>query len=59
MTLEHALEITPELSDIYKKENDVKEIIDMARKIEGKARHISIHAAGVTAKACNRSDIDD
>jgi len=47
MTIKHALEITPELKEIYKKEDDVKEILDMAQKIEGNARHISIHAAGV------------
>lgn len=47
MTIDHALEITPDLKEIYNKESDVKEIIDMARKIEGNARHISIHAAGV------------
>ena len=47
MTIAHALEITPELQEIYKKEEDVREIIDMAQKIEGNARHISIHAAGV------------
>jgi DNA polymerase-3 subunit alpha len=47
MTITHALEITPELKELYDKEADVKEIIDMALKIEGNARHISIHAAGV------------
>lgn len=47
MTITHALEITPELKELYSKEADVKEIIDMALKIEGNARHISIHAAGV------------
>lgn len=47
MTLEHALEITPELRQIYENEKDVKTIVDMARKIEGCARHISVHAAGV------------
>jgi DNA polymerase III subunit alpha len=47
MTIDHALKITPELKELYKKEDDAKEIIDMAKKIEGNARHISIHAAGV------------
>lgn len=47
MTIDHAIEITPELKELYDKESDVREIIDMARKIEGNARHISIHAAGV------------
>ncbi len=47
MTIEHALETTPELKELYESEEDVKRILDTARKIEGNARHISIHAAGV------------
>ncbi len=47
MTIDRAVEEVPELKDIYKKEADVKKIIDMAKKIEGCARHISVHAAGV------------
>ncbi len=47
MTLERALAENPELAKIYKGEEDVREIIDLGRKIEGCARHISVHAAGV------------
>ncbi len=47
MTLDHAIEITPELKELYKTDEDAKDIIDMAKKIEGCARHISVHAAGV------------
>ncbi|MDE1924587.1 MAG: DNA polymerase III subunit alpha [Patescibacteria group bacterium] len=47
MTLERALEENPELAKIYKSEKDAKEIIDLGKKIEGCARHISVHAAGV------------
>ena len=47
MTLEHALEIVPEIKKLEKEEPAVKNIIAMARKIEGCARHISVHAAGV------------
>ena len=47
MTIERAFEIIPELPEMYKKEPEVKEIIDTARKIEGCARHVSVHAAGV------------
>ncbi len=47
MTIDRALDEVPELADIYEKEKDVKTIIDMARKIEGCARHIGVHAAGV------------
>ncbi|MDP2593149.1 MAG: DNA polymerase III subunit alpha [bacterium] len=47
MSIDRALEIVGELKEIYKKEKDAREIIDTARKIEGCARHISVHAAGV------------
>ncbi len=47
MTIDHAMELVPELKDAYKKEKDTKEIIDLAKKMEGCVRHISVHAAGV------------
>lgn len=47
MTLDRALEEAPDLAKIYKSERDAKEIIDLGKKIEGCARHISVHAAGV------------
>lgn len=47
MTLDRALAENPELTKIYKQEADAKEIIDLGKKIEGCARHISVHAAGV------------
>ncbi|PIP86584.1 DNA polymerase III subunit alpha [Candidatus Campbellbacteria bacterium CG11_big_fil_rev_8_21_14_0_20_44_21] len=47
MTIDRALEEEAELLTLYKNDDDTKEIIDMAKKIEGCARHISVHAAGV------------
>ena len=47
MTIDRALEIETDLGELYKKDAGTKEIIDLARKIEGNARHISVHAAGV------------
>ncbi len=47
MTINRALDEVPELKALYKKDEEVKTIIDMARKIEGCARHIGVHAAGV------------
>ena len=47
MTIDKALAEVPELKEAYEKEPDTKRIIDMAKKIEGCARHISVHAAGV------------
>ncbi|MCX6712829.1 MAG: DNA polymerase III subunit alpha, partial [Candidatus Vogelbacteria bacterium] len=47
MTIDRAMKDEPELEALYKKDATVKEIIDLAKKIEGCARHISVHAAGV------------
>lgn len=47
MSIERAIEMVPELAKLYKDDDDTKQIIDMAKKIEGCARHISVHAAGV------------
>lgn len=47
MTIERAIAEVAELKEAYDKEEDTKKIIDMAKKIEGCARHISVHAAGV------------
>ena len=47
MTIERAYKESPELKTLYDADNDARTILDMARKIEGNARHISVHAAGV------------
>lgn len=47
MTLKKAMEINPELKTAYETEEDAKEILDLAQKIEGSVRHVSVHAAGV------------
>ena len=47
MTIERALEMTPEFAEAYKKESDTKRIIDLALRMEGCVRHVSVHAAGV------------
>ena len=47
MTIKRALEDEDDLRKLYKSDTDVKRIIDLAQKIEGCARHISVHAAGV------------
>jgi DNA polymerase-3 subunit alpha len=47
MTLKKALKDVPELKEMYDNSKDTKTIMDMAEKIEGCARHISVHAAGV------------
>lgn len=47
MTIEHAFELVPELKEAYEKEAITKEIIDLAKKMEGCVRHMSVHAAGI------------
>jgi len=47
MTIKKAMELVPELKEAYNKEPDTKKIIDLAMKLEGCVRHISVHAAGV------------
>ena len=47
MTIENALEQSPDLRIAYTTENETKRLLDLARKIEGVVRHASTHAAGV------------
>lgn len=47
VTIKGALEETPELLELYKRDPDAHEILDLAQKIEGNARHVGVHAAGV------------
>jgi DNA polymerase III subunit alpha len=47
MTIERAKKENPDFNKLYKGDPDVKRVVDMAEKIEGNARHISVHAAGV------------
>ncbi len=47
MTLEIALAEAPELKKLYDVNAEVHRLVDLARQVEGCARHVSIHAAGV------------
>ncbi len=47
MTITRALEGGKELRELYENDTAVKELIDMAMKLEGMPRHASTHAAGV------------
>jgi len=47
ITIEKALMINPELSTLYAQDEQVKQLIDLAQKLEGMPRHASTHAAGV------------
>jgi DNA polymerase III subunit alpha len=56
MTIKRALDEVPELAQLYKTDADAKTIIDMARKIEGCARQIGMHAAGVVISPTKMAD---
>ncbi|OGG41889.1 DNA polymerase III subunit alpha [Candidatus Kaiserbacteria bacterium RIFCSPHIGHO2_01_FULL_46_22] len=47
MTIKRALEIEPELAKMYKSEPEMREVLDLAKQIEGRVRHLGVHAAGV------------
>lgn len=47
MTLEKAMEQSPDLKRAYLTEEETKRLVDVATKLEGVARHASVHAAGV------------
>jgi DNA polymerase-3 subunit alpha len=47
MTLEKALSESPALKEMELKDARVKELIEVARRLEGMTRHASVHAAGV------------
>ncbi|OGG53641.1 DNA polymerase III subunit alpha [Candidatus Kaiserbacteria bacterium RIFCSPHIGHO2_01_FULL_53_29] len=47
VTIQKSLEEVPELAQVYKSDADGREVLDLAQKIEGNARHVGVHAAGV------------
>jgi DNA polymerase III subunit alpha len=47
MTLDKALEETPALKELEQSDPKVKELLAVARRLEGMTRHASVHAAGV------------
>jgi DNA polymerase-3 subunit alpha len=47
MTLDKAIEEIPALADLERKDERVRDLLKVARRLEGMTRHASIHAAGV------------
>ena len=47
ITIDRALQINPELRKMYETDEQVKELINMSKRLEGLPRHTSMHAAGV------------
>ncbi|SNZ02935.1 DNA polymerase-3 subunit alpha [Persephonella hydrogeniphila] len=47
LSIEENLEANPEFRKLYETDDRVRELIELAKKLEGMARHTGIHAAGV------------
>ena len=47
MTIKRAMEIEPGLKELYERDMEARQILDIAKKLEGTVRHVSVHAAGV------------
>lgn len=47
VTIPKALKEVPELNDLYENDEETKKVLDLAIQLEGNARHVSVHAAGV------------
>jgi DNA polymerase III subunit alpha len=47
VSIEQAIEQVPELRKAMEQTPQVRDLIDLARRLEGCARHVSVHAAGV------------
>ncbi len=47
VTIDSSLKEVPELASAYEKDPDAREVLDLARAIEGNVRHVGVHAAGV------------
>jgi DNA polymerase-3 subunit alpha len=47
MTIEKALEMNPEFRKLYEEDEEVYNLINMCKRLEGLPRHTSMHAAGV------------
>lgn len=47
MTIDKAMEIEPDLAKLYKQDSESRQVIDLAKRIEGRVRHMGVHAAGV------------
>jgi len=47
MTLERAMQLSPDLRTMYDTDETLKKVIDLSMRLEGLPRHSSTHAAGV------------
>lgn len=51
MSIDGALKASPEFCEIYREGEQMRELIDTAKQVEGLPRHYSTHAAGVVITA--------
>lgn len=56
MTIDKALELSPDFKSVYENDTDMRKVIDTGRSLEGLPRHHSVHAAGVLI--CDRPVTD-
>ncbi len=47
ITIDKALQMNPELRNLYENDESIRRLIDMSKRLEGLPRHTSMHAAGV------------
>ena len=47
ITIDKALDMNPEFKKLYSEDEQVHDLVDMSRRLEGLPRHTSTHAAGV------------
>jgi DNA polymerase-3 subunit alpha len=57
ITLDKALEESPQLQQAYENESQIKELFDTARKLEGLVRNVGVHAAGVVIAPQKLTDL--
>ena len=51
ITLDRAMELSPDLKNLYDDDSQIKELLRYAKQLEGMPRHASVHAAGVVISA--------
>jgi DNA polymerase-3 subunit alpha len=56
MSLDETMKRVPEFKVLYDSDADAKKLIDIARKLEGVARHASTHACGVVISNTSLND---
>lgn len=56
MSIDKALNTTPDLKQLYTNDPDSKKILDTAKQIEGCARHISVHACAIVISPTTIND---